>query len=136
VAVAATPPRHAGAARRLAVAGAAAEAVTNETMRRRLGFHGEVYEEGETHLYDNISRACVTAGAGLIAARAKESRPAAIAGGVLVAAGALAARWSVYKAGFRSAAEPKYVVKPQRERIERGETRGGARSGYRLTQAG
>jgi DMSO reductase anchor subunit len=125
--VAATPPRHAGAARRLAVAGAAAEAITNEVMRRRLGFHGEVYKEGATHVFDNISRTCVTAGAALIAARAKESRPAAIAGGALLAAGALAARWSVYKAGFRSAADPKYVVRPQRERIERGETAGAAR---------
>jgi DMSO reductase anchor subunit len=127
VAVAATPPRHAAAARRLAVGGAVAEAATNELMRRRLGFHGEVYREGATHTYDNLSRACVAAGGALIAARAKQSRPAAIAGGALLAAGALAARWSVYKAGFRSAADPKYVVRPQRERVERGETRGAAR---------
>jgi hypothetical protein len=128
VAVAATPPRHAGSARRLAVAGGVAEAVVNEGMRHRLGMYGEVYKEGSTHVYDNISRVCVTAGAALIATRAKDSRPAAIAGGALLAAGALAARWSIFTAGFRSAADPKYVVKPQRERIERGDARGGART--------
>lgn len=127
VAVASTPPAHAAPARRLAVGAAVTEALTNEVMRRRLGMHGEVYSEGATRVFDNVSRACVTAGAGLIAARARDSHPAAIAGGALLAAGALAARWSVYKAGFRSAADPKYVVRPQRERIERGETRGGAR---------
>ena len=36
-------------------------------------------------------------------------------------------RWSVFKAGFASVADPKYVVEPQRERIERGERRGAAR---------
>jgi hypothetical protein len=34
-----------------------------------------------------------------------------------MALGALAERWAVYKAGFASAADPKYVVGPQRERI-------------------
>ena len=127
-AVALTPPEQAASARRLAIGGAVSEAITNEVMRRRLGMHAEVYREGETRIFDNISRACVASGAALIAARGTRSRAAAIAGGGLLAAGALAARWSVYKAGFRSAADPKYVVAPQRERIERGETRGGARS--------
>jgi DMSO reductase anchor subunit len=135
LAVATTPPKHAGAARRLAVGAGAAEALTNELMRRRLGFHGEVFEEGATHVIDNVSRVCVTAGAGLIAARAAQSRAAAIAGGALLAAGALAARWSVFKAGFRSAADPKYVVKPQRERIDSGRRRGAARSESRVAAA-
>ena len=41
---------------------------------------------------------------------------AAIAAGVLLSAGALSIRWSVFKAGFQSAADPKYVVGPQRAR--------------------
>ena len=44
-----------------------------------------------------------------------------------VAMGAISARWSVFKAGFQSAADPKYVVLPQRSRIRRGEQRGAAR---------
>ena len=31
-------------------------------------------------------------------------------------AGEAALRWSVFKAGFQSARDPKYVVRPQRER--------------------
>ena len=49
--------------------------------------------------------------------RGARSRPAAIAGGVLACAGALATRWSVFEAGRASAADPRYVVEPQRERI-------------------
>jgi hypothetical protein len=60
------------------------------------------------------------------------SRRAPRAGGALIAAGALAARWSVYKAGFASAADPKYVVEPQRARIARGESPGAARSRPRV----
>ena len=41
--------------------------------------------------------------------------------------GALAARWSAFKAGFQSAADPKYVVKPQRRAIEQGRRAGAAR---------
>ena len=37
-------------------------------------------------------------------------------GAALMLAGALATRWSVYKAGLLSAADPKYVVEPQRAR--------------------
>ena len=37
-------------------------------------------------------------------------RAGTVAGGALMLAGAMATRWSVYKAGFQSAADPKYVV--------------------------
>jgi hypothetical protein len=38
-------------------------------------------------------------------------------GGALVAAGELALRWSIYKAGFQSARDPRYTVIPQKERL-------------------
>ena len=44
-------------------------------------------------------------------------RLAAAAGGALVLAGEVALRWSVFKAGFQSARDPKYTVLPQRERL-------------------
>jgi hypothetical protein len=34
-----------------------------------------------------------------------------------VLAGELALRWSVFKAGFQSARDPKYTVLPQKERL-------------------
>ena len=45
----------------------------------------------------------------------------AAAGGALVLAGEVALRWSVFKAGFQSARDPKYTVVPQRERLRRRE---------------
>jgi hypothetical protein len=35
----------------------------------------------------------------------------------MICAGELCLRWSVFKAGFQSARDPKYTVKPQRERL-------------------
>jgi hypothetical protein len=40
-----------------------------------------------------------------------------MAGAALILMGAAAERWAVFKAGFVSAQDPRYTVKPQRERI-------------------
>ena len=58
----------------------------------------------------------VAAGAGLLALGGRRSRAAAVAGGALVLAGELALRWSIFKAGFQSARDPKYTVVPQKAR--------------------
>jgi hypothetical protein len=108
----------AGPARRAAIAGAATELVLTQTMEKRLGFVGEVYKQGESGRYARISKACTAAGAGLLAWKGRESRAAAAAGGALVLAGSLALRWSVYKAGFQSARDPRYTVEPQKERLK------------------
>ncbi len=124
--VALTPVKDAAPARRLALAAAFAEVAAADVMERGLGEHGEPYSDGAAARYKRISRACIAAGSALLARRAARSRPAAIASGVLLGAGALAARWSVFEAGRQSAADPKYVVRPQRAAIERGERRGAA----------
>ena len=54
-------------------------------------------------------------GAGLVAGLGRR-RPAAIAGGALLLGGAICERWSIFRAGFQSAADPKYTVGPQRAR--------------------
>jgi formate-dependent nitrite reductase membrane component NrfD len=113
----ATPLEAAGPARRAAIAGSAAALGLTELMERRLGFVGEVYKQGEAGKYGKISKACTTAGAALLAWRGKRSRAAAAAGGALVLAGEVALRWSVFKAGFQSARDPRYTVLPQKERI-------------------
>jgi len=127
VAVASTPPAHAAPARRLALAGAASELLFKEVMERALGEHGEPYRKGAAAKFGHITRGCTVAGAALLVARGATSRAAAIGAGALLCAGALAERWSVYRAGFQSASDPKYVVGPQRRRVERGERRGAAR---------
>ncbi len=112
-------PRDAGPARRLAVGAAAGSLVTMATMRRRLGFVGEVYDRGAAGRLGRVAALCSGAGAGLLALAGGRSRAAAVAGGGLVLAGGLALRFSVFEAGKQSARDPKYTIVPQRERLER-----------------
>jgi hypothetical protein len=104
------------AARRLALVGAAGELASTTVMERRLGPLGEPYHEGAAGHAAHAAKALTAAG-GLLMALRGSRRAGAVAGGALMLAGALATRWSVFKAGFQSAADPKYVVEPQRARI-------------------
>jgi hypothetical protein len=113
-----TPCRDAGPARRLAVLGVVAEGTAMQLMRRRLGELGEPYETGEAGRFAKFAKSCSVAG-GLVTALAGRRRGGAVAGGALILAGAVCERWMIFKAGFQSAAEPKYTVAPQRERLER-----------------
>jgi hypothetical protein len=109
-----TPREHAGPARRLAVGGAVAELAAAALMERRLGPLAEPLHEER---WAKVSLGLTAGGAALLAAAGRRSRAAAVVGGGAVALGALAERWAVYKAGFASAKDPKYVVEPQRERM-------------------
>jgi hypothetical protein len=131
-AVAATPVKHARPARRLALAAAAVEVASKELMQRRIGVAGEPFEQGVAGTFGNVSRACIVAGAALLAWRGGSSRPAAVVAGGLLCAGALSARISILRAGYQSAADPKYVVGPQRARITDGKTAGAARREAKL----
>jgi hypothetical protein len=110
------PTEEAGPARRLAVGATVGELGLTQWMEKRLGFVGEVYKQDEAGKFGRISKLSTIAGAALLATRGKRSRAAAIAGGALVLAGELSLRWSVFRAGFQSARDPRYVVIPQRER--------------------
>jgi formate-dependent nitrite reductase membrane component NrfD len=114
----------AGPARRLAVAGAAVELGAMQVMEQRLGELAEVYEVGPAGAFDKAAKGCTAAGAALVAlggaGRKGARRLASFAGAGLLLAGSICHRWSVYKAGFQSAADPRYVVKPQRERLDAG----------------
>jgi formate-dependent nitrite reductase membrane component NrfD len=132
VAVAATPVKHARPARRLALAAAAVEVASKEVMQRRIGEAGEPYEQGLAGRFGNASRACIAAGAPLLAWRGGSSRPAAVVAGGLLCAGALSARISILRAGYQSAADPRYVVGPQRARITDGKTAGASRREAKL----
>ncbi len=103
-------------ARRLALVGAAGELTSTTVMERRLGPLGEPYHEGAAGHAARAAKALTAAG-GLVMAWRGRRRGGAAAGATLMLAGALATRWSVYKAGFQSAADPKYVVEPQRARM-------------------
>lgn len=113
-----TPVEAAGPARRAALAGVGLELGLMQVMERRLGFVGEVYKQGAAGRLNRIAKACTVGGAALIGMGARRSRAAAVSGGALVLAGELALRWSVFKAGFQSARDPRYTVVPQKRRKE------------------
>lgn len=113
-----TPAEDAGPARRLAVGGALAEIWASEAMKRRLGtLLSGPYREGESGRYERLSTALSGIGAAAVGLLGRRSRAAAVAGGGLLLAGAALKRWSIFEAGFRSARDPGYTVKSQRERL-------------------
>jgi hypothetical protein len=113
-----TPAADAGPARRLAVVGALVELGAAATMERRLGELAEPYHQGPAGRYARLARGCTALGAATMAVAGTRRRWAAVAGSGLLLAGSALERLAVYKAGFQSARDPRYVVKPQRARIE------------------
>jgi formate-dependent nitrite reductase membrane component NrfD len=113
----AVPRAEASPARRLAVGGVLVENALFAVMQKRLGTLAEPYSTGEAGRYRRLAVACTLGGAALLAGPARRSRLAAVAGGALTLAGEVAVRWSVFKAGFQSARDPKYTVEPQRARL-------------------
>ncbi len=110
------PPRDAGPARRLAVAGVAAETVAMAAMELRLGELAEPYRKGAAGKLNWAARATTLGGAALLARRGRRSRRAAVGGSLLVLAGEVLLRWAVFRAGFQSARDPRYTVVSQRKR--------------------
>jgi formate-dependent nitrite reductase membrane component NrfD len=117
------PPAQAAPARRLAVGGVVAEGLVMHAMQRRLGDAAEVYHQGAAGKLSWAAKGLASSGALLLARRGRHSRRAAVLGGALVCAGELCLRFAVHHAGKQSARDPKYVVKPQRERADRDGTR-------------
>jgi hypothetical protein len=114
IAMAVTPAADAGAARRLAVLGAALEVGAFRAMESRVG---GPYEDGRAGRLAKAAEVCSVTGA-VVALVAGRRRPAAVAAGALLCAGSLLTRLSVFRAGFESAADPAATVGPQRRRIE------------------
>ena len=135
-AVAVTPPASAKPARRLALASALLDVAIKEAMVKRLGEQGEPFKEGQAGLFRHVMQGSIAAGTALLVAQGGRSRAAAAVAGALLCAGALSARWSTFRAGFQSAADPSYVVGPQRAAIGRGERRGAARREARAAAPG
>jgi hypothetical protein len=111
-----TPIEHAGPARRLAVWASAAELVVANLMEEQLGELAEPYHQGEAGRYSTAAKILTAVGAITVATGGRRSRARSVGGGLAILAGALAERWSVFRAGFQSAADPKYTVAPQRAR--------------------
>jgi hypothetical protein len=106
-----------GPVRRAALLGAAAELAAG----RRLEGHGlvsEPYRTGRAGRLLKASRALVTAGAAGATLLGGRSRVAAAVSGALLLAGSACTRFGVFEAGMASADDPKYVLEPQRARLD------------------
>jgi formate-dependent nitrite reductase membrane component NrfD len=130
-ATALAPIPEAGPARRLALIGAAAELGLITLMDRRLDELAEPYHTDAAGAYGQAARALTAAGALTIAGPARRSRIAAIGGAAMLLTGAVCERWSVFKAGFQSARDPRYTIALQRRRIADGRGHGASRHGER-----
>ena len=83
-----------------------------------MGLPGEAYDEGRAKRYGRIARAVTAAGMLTAGLAGRRSRLAAAAGGAALLTGSAIVRFAIFEAGLNSAADPKYTVVPQRQRLE------------------
>jgi DMSO reductase anchor subunit len=117
ISMAFTPVEEAGPARKMAVTGAAIELLAMHRVENDHGILSEPFHEGRPGAFMRAAKACTAAGAGLTVLAGRR-RWGAVASGTLLAAGSLLTRFGVFEAGIASTKDPKYVVVPQRERID------------------
>lgn len=110
------PLREATPARRLAMAGAAAELLVAHRMRDQMGVVAEAYHTGRAGALTRAAEALTGAGA-VAAALGWRNRLISAAAGAALLAGSALTRFGVFEAGMISSSDPKYTVLPQRERI-------------------
>ena len=100
----------------LALLGIAAELTASNRLKRRLGMVAEPYNSGRGGAYLRAGQVLSVAGAaGSMLAR-RSRLAGALSGAALLAASA-ATRWGIFHAGLDSAADPRYTIVPQRERL-------------------
>lgn len=116
-ALAATAPKDHGPMRTIGWLGATMELAASVHMERTLGLVGEPYRTGRTRTLMRAGRGLTLLGAGLSLLGRRNRALSAVAGGAYLAGG-LCTRFGVFDAGVRSTRDPKYVVVPQRERLE------------------
>ncbi len=105
----------------LAVGGAVLEAAVSQRMEASMGITAEPLHEGRAAGYLRAAKALNAGGTVLAAVAGRRSRVAAAAAGASFVAGSVCTRFGIFHAGQQSADDPRYVVVPQRARIERGE---------------
>lgn len=113
-----TPPEDAKPARVLAVMGSAAELVSSELMERRMDpVSVEPLHQGAPGTMLRWSKRLAAAG-GIGALFAGRSRIVAVASGVALLAASALTRFGVLNAGLESTKDPRYVIEPQKRRLE------------------
>ncbi|WP_017584810.1 NrfD/PsrC family molybdoenzyme membrane anchor subunit [Nocardiopsis ganjiahuensis] len=113
----ASPTAQSGPARRVAVGGALTEVAVSSFMEHRMGLVGEPYGQGRAGALTRAAKALTLGGAAGAVLGRRSRALSALSGAALVAGSALT-RLGVFQAGVQSAADPKYTVVPQRQRLE------------------
>ena len=113
------PVAEAGPARRLAVGGALLELAVEHRMEQAMGITAEPLHQGGPGRLMRLSKALTIAGTAGTLLTGRRSRLGAALSGAALLAGSACLRFGVFEAGQESARDPRYVVVPQRERLER-----------------
>ena len=111
------PVDESGPARRMAVAGAGLELAASRTLEQRLGLSAQAYTTGTAHRLRRWSE-ILTVGGAVGAVGGGRRRSVVAASGLALLAGSALQRFGVFEAGVASTQDPKYVVVPQRERLD------------------
>jgi hypothetical protein len=111
------PVSQAGPARRLAVIGSAAELAASQLIERRPGLVTQAWTTGRAHRLRRAAEVLTLGGAVTAATLARRSRAAAAVAGLALLGGSVLQRFGTFEAGVASTKDPKYVVVPQRERL-------------------
>ena len=110
-------PENAGEAVRFAVLGAATELTAKSLLLRRLGETAETYQTGRSGPLMEAAEVLTAAGLAGAVLAGRSRAALMLSGAALLAASALT-RFGVFEAGRASARDPKYTVRPQRERLD------------------
>ena len=110
------PVAESGPARRMAVAGAGLEVAASRLLEQRLGLSAEAYTTGKANRLRKWAE-YLAVGAAVGAAVGGRRRSVVAMSGVALLAGSALQRFGVFEAGVASTRDPKYVVVPQRERL-------------------
>jgi formate-dependent nitrite reductase membrane component NrfD len=119
-AVLTTPSEHAGPARRAMLLGTVGSQIAETVMEHRIGGVAKAYTTGAAGGYRRAAR--ILDGAGLALSLAPGRRLKKL-GAALVLAGSAATRFSVFKAGFQAAEDPRYVLDLEQSRADTGSRR-------------
>ena len=110
------PAEDAGQAIRFAVLGAATELTAKSLLLKRLGETAEPYQAGRPGKLMEAAEILTTAGLAGAVLAGRSRTTLMLSGAALVASSALT-RLGIFEAGGASARDPKYIVRPQRERL-------------------
>jgi DMSO reductase anchor subunit len=113
----AAPINEAGPARRACLLGGALELISLRAMESRMGLTAEPLRQGTAGQLMRAAEALTLGGVVVGGLLGRRSRIAAVTGGAMSLAGSACTRLGIFHAGVASAEDPKYTVKPQRDRL-------------------